>query len=50
MPMVVNECDYVAIVTDLQAADMFASGGDADHQKLVSKLDAESSCRVSATK
>ena len=50
MPMVVNECDCVANATALQAVDRFASEGDADHEKLVSKLDAESSCRVSATK
>ena len=50
MPMVVNERDYVANATALQAVDRFASEGDADHEKLVSKLDAESSCRVSATK
>ena len=47
MPMVVNECDYVAIATALQAVDKFSSEGDADHEKLLSKLDSESSCRVS---
>ena len=50
VPMVVNECDCVAIATALQAVDRFASEDDADHEKFVSKLDAESSCRTSATK
>ena len=50
MPMVVNERDCVAIATALQAVDRFASEDDADHEKFVSKLDAESSCRTSATK
>ena len=48
--MVVNKCDSVANATALHAVDRFASEGDADHKKLVSKLDVESSCRVSATK
>ena len=42
MPMVVNERDCVAIATALQAVDRFASEDDADHEKFVSKLDAES--------
>ena len=46
MPMVVNECDCVAIATALQAVDRFASEDDADHEKFVSKLDAESSCFI----
>ena len=46
MPMVVNKCDCVANATALQAVDRFAPEGDADHEKLDSKLDSESSFRV----
>ena len=35
--------DCVEIATALEAVDRFASEGDTDHQKLVSKLDAENS-------
>ena len=50
VPMVINECDCVAIATDLQVADRFTPEGDADHQKHDSKLYAERLYQVSASK
>ena len=52
MSMVRNmlQLQQIVVTTPAQAADRSASESDADNEKYTSKVDAESECRVSATK
>ena len=48
--MILLQLQQIAITMPVEAADEFVSESHADHEKSISKLDAESECRDSAIK